>query len=175
MTSFSYQGQTFSWEENDVKSIQRFLLCHGISQRDSVIIKVTGQRLLFSGLAPAEQRLEKLLALLRSLLAFLVIVSVSLWPHWCQFLVLWCVHLHQRQMNIFQVYWQGIPVLRWTVFTRPCGLPELWHLKFSTRMAFVEVIRTLLVAWSSELAILTSYLLQKRACAIKHEQIWSKI
>lgn len=54
------------------------MLCHGISQRDSVIIKVTGQRLLFSGLAPAEQRLEKLLALLWSLLAFLVIVSVSL-------------------------------------------------------------------------------------------------
>jgi hypothetical protein len=53
----------------------------------SVVVKVTRQRLIFSGLAPAEDGLEELLALLRGTLTVLGIVApVDLRPHWRQFL-----------------------------------------------------------------------------------------
>ena len=134
------------------------MLYSAIYCQDSVVLEVTGQWFFFSRLAPAEQRLEKLLALLRSLLAFLgiIVVPVSVRPQRCQSFGIWSgVHLQKQQ--ILSVLMHITP--GGLMFSSWLDLPGPWHLMSWARMAFLRVIQTLWVELSKELANLTFYLL----------------
>lgn len=97
--------RTWHFDENTNIGVRRD--CGAIQWREkscgSVVVKITWQWLIFSGLAPAEDGLEELLALLWGMLTILWVAPVSLWPQWWQFLGLWRgLHFKQQQMKMSQ-------------------------------------------------------------------------
>lgn len=100
-----YVENIILWWKHWCRSTQR-LWCYPTEREScgSVVVKIARQRLIFFGLAPAEDGLEELLALFWGMLTILqVIAPVSLWPQWCQFLGLWGgLHFKQQQMKMSQ-------------------------------------------------------------------------